>query len=98
MTQACNALLNKDCPVALAGGVSVVFPSVSGYIHEEGNVFIREKGRGTSNYVIFMTIRIYSPKMVTAEFLMPRLVESYAEMELALSCSSALRMLFATGL
>ena len=38
VTQACNALNNKDCAVAIAGGASIVFPEVSGYIHEEGNV------------------------------------------------------------
>ena len=37
--QAVTGLLNYECDVALAGGVSVRFPHLSGYIYEPGGVF-----------------------------------------------------------
>ena len=36
--QACQALLSKECDMALAGGVSIVFPN-TGYFYQEGGVF-----------------------------------------------------------
>jgi amino acid adenylation domain-containing protein len=42
VVQACNALNAGDCAVAVAGGVSVNFPEVSGYIYEEGNIFSKD--------------------------------------------------------
>jgi acyl transferase domain-containing protein/acyl carrier protein len=35
---ACQSLLNMECDMALAGGVSVVFPQV-GYLYQQGGVF-----------------------------------------------------------
>ncbi|MES1243261.1 MAG: thioester reductase domain-containing protein [Acidobacteriota bacterium] len=35
---ACQGLLNRECDVALAGGVSVSFPQVSGYVYQEGGI------------------------------------------------------------
>ena len=36
--QACQSLLNFQCDIALAGGVSVTFPQKRGYLHEEGGI------------------------------------------------------------
>ncbi len=36
---ACQALLAGECGVALAGGVSILFPQVSGYVSTEGGIF-----------------------------------------------------------
>ena len=36
--QACTALLSHECDMALAGGVSIIFPQERGYLHEEGNI------------------------------------------------------------
>jgi phthiocerol/phenolphthiocerol synthesis type-I polyketide synthase E len=38
VVQACQNLLNFQCDVALAGGVSVTFPQKRGYIYEEGSI------------------------------------------------------------
>lgn len=35
---ACQSLLNYECDMALAGGVAVHFPQVSGYFYEEGGI------------------------------------------------------------
>ncbi|HUQ55213.1 non-ribosomal peptide synthetase/type I polyketide synthase [Lentzea sp.] len=39
---ACQALLNQECDVAVAGGVSVRVPQHTGYVHEEGLIFSRD--------------------------------------------------------
>lgn len=36
---ACQALLNGECDIGLAGGVSVSIPSQTGYLYEEGMIF-----------------------------------------------------------
>ena len=36
--QACQSLLNFQCDLALAGGVSVSFPQRAGFLHEEGGI------------------------------------------------------------
>ncbi len=36
---ACQALLAGECGLALAGGVSILFPQVSGYVWTEGGIF-----------------------------------------------------------
>lgn len=36
---ACQALLNGECNIALAGGISINFPQISGYRYEEGMIF-----------------------------------------------------------
>jgi len=38
VVQACQNLLNFQCDIALAGGVSVTFPQKRGYIYEEGSI------------------------------------------------------------
>jgi acyl transferase domain-containing protein len=38
VAQACDALLNRACDIALAGGVSVIFPHKAGYLHQEGGL------------------------------------------------------------
>lgn len=35
---ACQSLLNDECDLALAGGASVPFPQVSGYLYQEGMI------------------------------------------------------------
>lgn len=35
---AVNSLLNYQCDMALAGGISITFPQRSGYFHQEGNI------------------------------------------------------------
>ena len=35
---ACRALIARECRMALAGGVSILFPAASGYLHESGMV------------------------------------------------------------
>ncbi|MCC7142794.1 MAG: SDR family NAD(P)-dependent oxidoreductase [Candidatus Eisenbacteria bacterium] len=35
---ACQSLLNRECDVALAGGVSISLPQTAGYLHEEGDI------------------------------------------------------------
>ncbi len=39
---ACQGLLNRECDVALAGGVSVSFPQVSGYVYQEGGILSKD--------------------------------------------------------
>jgi acyl transferase domain-containing protein/acyl carrier protein len=39
LTLACDALLNYQCDMALAGAVSLRLPLTSGYVHEEGGPF-----------------------------------------------------------
>jgi acyl transferase domain-containing protein/acyl carrier protein len=36
---ACQALINGECDMALAGGVSISLPSKSGYLYEEGMIY-----------------------------------------------------------
>src|SRR4051812_26515382 len=36
---ACQGLLNRECDVALAGGVSVTFPQKVGHFYQEGGIF-----------------------------------------------------------
>lgn len=36
---ACQALLNRECDAALAGGVTVAFPQRRGYFHQPGGIF-----------------------------------------------------------
>jgi acyl transferase domain-containing protein len=35
---ACQSLLNYECDIALAGGVAIALPQVSGYLYEEGGI------------------------------------------------------------
>ncbi|MES1243975.1 MAG: thioester reductase domain-containing protein [Acidobacteriota bacterium] len=35
---ACQGLLNRECDLALAGGVSITFPQRSGYVFQEGSI------------------------------------------------------------
>jgi phthiocerol/phenolphthiocerol synthesis type-I polyketide synthase E len=35
---ACQGLLNRECDLALAGGVSITFPQRSGYVFQEGGI------------------------------------------------------------
>jgi non-ribosomal peptide synthase protein (TIGR01720 family) len=39
---ACQSLLDGQCDMALAGGVSVSVPQKTGYFHEEGGIFSRD--------------------------------------------------------
>lgn len=39
---ACQALATWQCDMALAGGVSVTFPQVRGYLYEEGSIMSRD--------------------------------------------------------
>lgn len=52
---ACRSLLNKECDMALAGGVSIRFPQKTGYLYQEGMILspdghcraFDEKAKGT---------------------------------------------------
>lgn len=56
IAQACQALLNGDCDMALAGGISVSVPIHSGYLYQQGGMLstdghcrpFDEKGTGTT--------------------------------------------------
>ncbi len=37
--QACQGLLSGECDLALAGGVTVKLPQITGYLYEEGQIF-----------------------------------------------------------
>ncbi|MGD2085176.1 MAG: condensation domain-containing protein [Candidatus Aminicenantes bacterium] len=39
---ACQGLLNGECDMALAGGVTISFPQVSGYLYQEGMIYSRD--------------------------------------------------------
>ena len=39
---ACQALINGECDMAMAGGVSVILPQVSGYLFQEGGIGSRD--------------------------------------------------------
>ena len=39
---ACQALLNRDCDMAIAGGVSIHLPERSGYLYQEGGTVSRD--------------------------------------------------------
>jgi amino acid adenylation domain-containing protein len=39
---ACQALVNRDCDMALAGGVSIHLPEKSGYLYQEGGTVARD--------------------------------------------------------
>jgi amino acid adenylation domain-containing protein len=39
---ACQALINRDCDMALAGGVSIHLPEISGYLYQEGGTVSRD--------------------------------------------------------
>lgn len=36
---ACQSLLDRECDIALAGGVSIIVPNNEGYEHQEGGIF-----------------------------------------------------------
>src|SRR6202022_2524508 len=38
VAQACQSLLNYQCDMALAGGVSISFPQQRGYLYQEGGM------------------------------------------------------------
>jgi amino acid adenylation domain-containing protein len=40
--QACQGLITRDCDMALAGGVSIHLPEVSGYLYQEGGTVSRD--------------------------------------------------------
>ena len=44
IVQACQNLMNFQCDIALAGGVSVTFPQKRGYVYEEGSL-VSPEGR-----------------------------------------------------
>lgn len=35
---ACQALLNRECDLSLAGGVTIMFPEAQGYLYQEGGI------------------------------------------------------------
>ena len=37
-----QSLLNRECDIALAGGVSIIVPKKEGYLYEQGGVFSRD--------------------------------------------------------
>ncbi|HTQ80626.1 MAG TPA: beta-ketoacyl synthase N-terminal-like domain-containing protein, partial [Thermoanaerobaculia bacterium] len=39
---ACQALINRDCDMALSGGVSIHLPEVSGYLYQEGGTVSKD--------------------------------------------------------
>lgn len=39
---ACQSLLNQECDIALAGGVTIEFPHGRGYLHREGEILSRD--------------------------------------------------------
>jgi amino acid adenylation domain-containing protein len=39
---ACQALINRDCDMALTGGVSIHLPEISGYLYQEGGTVSRD--------------------------------------------------------
>jgi acyl transferase domain-containing protein len=39
---ACQALINRDCDMALTGGVSIHLPEASGYLYQEGGTVARD--------------------------------------------------------
>src|SRR2546428_14190053 len=44
---ACQSLLNGECDLALAGGVSVKVPQKAGYMYQEGSIMSPEIGRAS---------------------------------------------------
>jgi acyl transferase domain-containing protein/thioesterase domain-containing protein len=39
---ACQSLLSRECDLALAGGIRIVVPQRTGYLHQQGGVFSRD--------------------------------------------------------
>lgn len=40
--EACKALVNGDCDIALAGGVTIIVPQISGYLYQDGSILSRD--------------------------------------------------------
>ena len=67
--QACQGLLSGECDMALAGGVTVKLPQITGYLYEDGQMFspdghIRPFDAGANGIVLGNGIGIIVLKMV----------------------------------
>ncbi len=76
---ACQSLLNYECDIALAGGVAITLPQLSGYLYEEGGILSPDgecrtfdaRGRGSvmGNGLGVVTLKRYQEAIEDGDYI-----------------------------